>query len=125
MFILAIDINKKEKLTNRWSLHDFRSDDFWNTLEHLKSNFSNGIWNGIEQTLDDLEIWEIVKQIKENFSKGILIGLEKTLKDVIFWVMSWNIWEVYNVRDWIRHFLTLGKVCNLHDYFHTHICLSL
>ena len=91
----------------------------------MKGNFSNGIWNGIEQTLDDLEIWEIVKQIKENFSNGILIGLEKTLKDVIFWVMSWNIWEVYNVKDWIRHFLTLGKVCNLHSYFHAHICLSL
>jgi len=103
----ANDINKKEKLTSRLSLHGLRSDDFWNTLEHLKGNFSNGIWNGIEQTLDDLEIWEIVKEIKENFSNGILIGLEKTLKDVIFWVMSWNIWEVYNVRDWIRHFLTL------------------
>ena len=91
----------------------------------MKGNFSNGIWNGIEQTLDDLEFLEIFKQIKENFSNGILIGLEKTLKDVVFWIMSWNIWEVYNVRDWIRHFLTLGKVSNLHKYFNTQGCLFL
>ena len=92
-----------------------RSDDldlvpFWNTIDHLKNNFSNGFWNnGFEQTLEDLELWEIIDQVKDNFSNGFLIGLEKTLKDVVFWIMSWNIWEVYNVRDWISHFLTLGN----------------
>ena len=55
------------------------------------------------------KFWDIIEQVKENFSNGFLNGLEQTLKDVVFWIMSWKIWKVYNVRDWIRHLLTLGK----------------
>ena len=73
-------INQTEE-TQRWVIFGYGSDDFWDTIEKLKVNFSN----------------------------GFLKGLEETLKDVIFWVMSWKVWEVYNVRDWIRHLLTLGK----------------
>merc|ERR1712156_437241 len=71
-------INQTEE-TQRWVVFGYGSDDFWDTIEKLKVNFSN----------------------------GLLKGLEETLKDVFFWVISWKIWEVYNVRDWIRHLLTL------------------
>ena len=75
-------ISQTEEPQKRWVILGFGPDDFWDIIEKLKSNFSN----------------------------GILKGLEETLKDVVFWVMSWKIWEVYNVRDWIRHLFTLGKI---------------
>ena len=55
------------------------------------------------------EFWDIIEQVKDNFSDGFLNGLEQTLKDVVFWIMSWKIWEVYNVTDLIRRLLTSGK----------------
>lgn len=75
----ANKICQNKAAQNRWTIHGFGSDEFW----------------------------DIIEQVKDNFSNGFLNGLEQTLKDVVFWIMSWKIWEVYNVRDWIRHLLTL------------------
>ena len=76
---LATEINQNKDLKNGW--FGFDLDSFWDMIERIKQNFSMGLWN----------------------------GMEETLKDVAFWVMSWNIWEVYNVRDWIKYLLTLSK----------------
>ena len=76
---LATEINQNKDLQNGW--FGFDLDNFWDMIERIKQNFSMGLWN----------------------------GMEETLKDVVLWVMSWNIWEVYNVRDWIKYLLTLSK----------------
>ena len=76
---LATEINQNKDLKNGWL--GFELDNVWDMIERIKQNFSMGLWN----------------------------GMEETLKDVVLWVMSWNIWEVYNVRDWIKYLLTLSK----------------
>merc|ERR1711997_615765 len=90
--IIANEINQNEDVQRGWVGFGFEPDDFWDMIERIKQNFSMGLFNGIEETF----------------------------KDVVFWVMSWKIWEVYNVRDWIQYLLTLVEksIRILEDIYH-------
>ncbi len=61
----------------------------------------------IPYTLDDL--WALIEKLKANFSHGLFEGLEETLQDVILWVTSWQIWQNPSVQEWLQYFLELGN----------------
>ena len=60
----------------------------------------------IPYTLDDL--WALIEKLKANFSHGLFEGLEETLQDVILWVTSWQIWQNPSVQEWLQYFLELA-----------------
>ena len=57
-------------------------------------------------SIDDL--WDTIQRLKANFNQGLFKGLEQTFSDILFWIASWQIWSVYNPRDWVKYLLGLG-----------------
>lgn len=55
------------------------------------------------------DFWDIVERVKANFSEGVFKGLEKTLQDLLFWVTTWQIWQTKTIQDWFKYLLDFGK----------------
>lgn len=47
-------------------------------------------WSWIP-SIDDF--WDAVQRIKGNFSQGYLTGIERTCIDIWHWIRSWSIWD--------------------------------
>lgn len=86
---------------------DHTLENVKNTYENTVDNVRNGYENTVDLVKSTQE--NTVDRVKSNFGQGIFKGIEQTITDVALFVMSWRIWQTKTVQEWFKHFFVFSK----------------
>ncbi len=51
----------------------------------------------------------IPKELFANFSNGIYQGVEQTVIDIAMWITTWQFWRVQTTQEWLKRFFILAE----------------